>query len=185
MTAPDAGRITAGLLVTLDGVADTPEKWQMPYFHPEMGATMAAHLAAADVLLLGRRTYEEFVAYWPHISTADNPMAERMNTIPKLVASTTLGAVTWQNTTVLRGDLATELRRRTQRGENLTVTGSITLVQSLLRAGLLDELGVMVHPLVLGSGRRLFDGIESVSFSLHDTRSYRSGVVSLTYRSAS
>jgi dihydrofolate reductase len=185
MTATDAGRISAGLLVTLDGVADGPEKWQMPYFHPEMGATIAAQLAAADVLLLGRRTYEEFVGYWPHVTAADNPMAERMNTIPKLVASTTLDTVTWQNTTVVGEDLAGELRRRTRHGENVVVTGSITLVQRLLRAGLLDELAVMVHPLVAGSGRRLFDGVEPVAFVLHETRSYPSGVVCLTYRSAS
>jgi dihydrofolate reductase len=106
MTATDAGRISAGLLVTLDGVADGPEEWQMPYFHPEMGATIAAQLAAADVLLLGRRTYEESVGYWPHVTAADNPMAERMNTIPKLVASTTLDTVTWQNTALVDDDLA-------------------------------------------------------------------------------
>lgn len=185
MTATDTGRITAGLLITLDGVADTPEKWQPPYFHPLMGATIAAQLDEADVLLLGRRTYEEFVGYWPHMSTADNPMAERMNAIPKLVASTTLDTVAWQNTTIVRNDLATELRRRHRNGERVTVTGSITLVQWLLRAGLLDELAVMVHPLVVGSGRRLFDGVEPVALSLHETRSYPSGVVSLTYRSAS
>lgn len=185
MTATDAGRVTAGLLVTLDGVADMPEKWQIPYFHPDMGATIASQLAAADVLLLGRRTYEEFVGYWPHMTAADNPMAERMNAIPKLVASTTLDTVAWQNTTVVRDDLATELRRRTQHGETVVVTGSITLVQWQLRAGLLDELAVMVHPLVVGSGKRLFDGIDAVAFALHQTRSYPSGVISLTYRSES
>lgn len=185
MTATDAGRITAGLLITLDGVADMPEKWQIPYFHPDIGVTIASQLAAADVLLLGRRTYEEFVGYWPHMTAAENPMAERMNAIPKLVASTTLDTAAWKNTSVVRDDLATELPRRTQHGEKLVVTGSITLVQWLLRAGLLDELGVMVHPLVAGSGRRLFDGIEAVAFSLHETRRYPSGVVSLTYRSES
>ncbi len=182
MTATDAGRITAGLLVTLDGVADTPEKWQIPYFHPEIGATIAAQLAAADVMLLGRRTYEEFVGYWPHMTTADNPLAERMNAIPKLVASTTLDSAAWHNTTVVRDDLAAELCRRTGYGEDVLVTGSITLVQRLLRAGLLDELGLMLHPLVVGGGRRLFDGIEAVAFSLRETRRYPTGVVSLTYR---
>ena len=112
-------------------------------------------------------------------------MAERMNAIPKLVASTTLDSVGWQNSSLVGQDPAAELRRRTQRGQNLTVTGSITLVQWLLRVGLLDELSLMVHPLVLGSGRRLFDGVEPVNFSLGETRSYPSGVVSLSYRSGS
>jgi dihydrofolate reductase len=150
-----------------------------------MGATIAAQLADADVLLLGRRTYEEFAGYWPHVTTADNPMAARMNTVPKLVASTTLHTASWQNSTVVGDDLATELRRRTQHGENVVATGSISLVQWLLRAGLLDEFTVMVHPLVVGNGRRLFDGVEPVAFVLYETRSYPSGVVSLTYRSAS
>lgn len=185
MTPTSPGRITAGLLITLDGVADAPQNWQMPYFHPEMGATIAAQLAAADVLLLGRRTYEEFVGYWPHANPADNPMAERMNTIRKIVASTTLDTAGWQNTKVIRKDLGGDLRRRTERGENVQVTGSISLVQWLLHAGLLDELAVMVHPLTVGRGRRLFDGVEPLAFSLHDTRAFASGVVSLTYRSPS
>lgn len=185
MTSSDTGRITAGLLITLDGVADTPERWQQPYFDPQMGATIAAQLDDADVLLLGRRTLEEFLGYWPHLTAVDNPLAERMNAIPKLVASTTLDTVAWQNTTIAGDDLAAELRGRHRNGERMTVTGSITLVQWLLRAGLLDELAVMVHPLVVGSGRRLFDGVEPVALTLHETRSYPSGVVSVTYRSAS
>ena len=176
------GRIVAGLFVTLDGVAEAPDRWQGPYFHPEMGATIAAELAEADALLLGRRTYEEFAGFWPQ-ATGD-PMADRMNTIPKLVASTTLDRAGWQNTSLLGPDPATELRRRVDHGDKLTVTGSITLVQWLMRVGLLNELALMVHPLVLGSGRRWFDGVKPVNFALGETRSYPSGVVSLTYRSA-
>ena len=177
------GRIVAGLFVTLDGVAEAPDRWQGPYFHPEMGATIAAELTETDGLLLGRRTYEEFAGFWPHADA--DPMADRMNAIPKLVASTTLDTLGWQNSTVLGLDPATKLRRRVEHGEKLTVTGSITLVQWLLRVGLLNELTLMVHPLVLGSGRRLFDGVEPVNFSLGETRSYPSGVISLSYRSGS
>lgn len=177
------GRIVAGLFVSLDGVAEAPQGWQMPFFHPDMGATIAAELAETDALLLGRRTYEEFAAFWPQ-ATGD-PMADRMNTIPKLVASTTLGRVDWQNATVMGPDPAPELRRRTELGENLTVTGSITLVRWLLRVDLLDELALMLHPLVVGSGRRLLDGVDPVDLSLAETRTYPTGVVSLTYRRAS
>src|SRR5512133_2055393 len=177
------GRIVAGLFVTLDGVAEAPDIWQGPYFHPDMGATIAAELAEADALLLGRRTYEEFAGFWPQ-ATGD-PMAERMNSIPKLVASTTLERADWQNTTLLGRDPAAELRRRVEHGEKLTVTGSLTLVRWLLRAGLLDELALMVHPVALGDGRRLFDGAEPTDLTLTGTRTYPTGVVSLTYRSAS
>ncbi|MBC3192663.1 dihydrofolate reductase family protein [Pseudonocardia sp. C8] len=184
MTA-STGRITAGLMTTLDGVADKPETWQAPYFDPGMGAMIGAQLAAADVLLLGRRTYEEFAGYWPHTTPSANPMAERMNTIPKLVASTTLGGTAWQPATVVGEDLGDALRRCTGRGETVQVTGSISLVQWLLHAGLLDELAIMVHPLTVGAGRRLFDGAGPRAFSLHDTRAFASGVVALTYRGAS
>jgi dihydrofolate reductase len=177
------GRIVAGLFVSLDGVTEAPPKWQAPYFHPEMGATIAAELAEAHALLLGRRTYEEFAGFWPQAGA--DPMAERMNTIPKLVASTTLDRADWQNSTVLGPDPAAELRRRVDRGEKLTVTGSLTLVRWMLRAGLLDELALMVHPVVLGEGRRLFDGAEPTDLALTQTRTYPTGVVSLTYRSAS
>jgi dihydrofolate reductase len=164
-------------------VAEAPDRWQGPYFHPDMGATIAAELAEADALLLGRRTYEEFAGFWPHAGA--DPMADRMNTIPKLVASSTLDRADWQNTTVLGPDPAAELRRRVEHGENLTVTGSLTLVRWLLRAGLLDELALMVHPVVLAEGRRLFDGAEPTDLSLTATRTYPTGVVSLTYRTAS
>jgi dihydrofolate reductase len=177
------GHIVAGLFVSLDGVAKAPQKWQGPYFHPDTGATIAAELAEADALLLGRRTYEEFAGSWPQAGA--EPMADRMNTIPKLVASSTLDRADWQNTTVLGPDQAAELHHRVDHGEKLTVTGSITLVRWLLRVGLLDELALMVHPVVLGDGRRLFDGAEPTDLALTQTRTYPTGVVSLTYRSAS
>ncbi|WP_219419588.1 hypothetical protein [Pseudonocardia nigra] len=100
---------------------------QTPYFHPDMAAVMGAQLAAADALLLGRRTYEEFVGYGPQQSVGDNPMTARMNAIPKLVASTTLDTVSRENSVRVGGDLAAALTRRRQQGENVQVTGSRAL----------------------------------------------------------
>jgi dihydrofolate reductase len=111
MTSPGAGQIVAGLFITLDGVVEDPS-WQLPYFHPEMGADIATQLATADALLLGRRTYEEFAAFWPTDDAAGNPLAERMNAIPKLVAASTLEQPAWRGATVIRGELAAGLHQQ-------------------------------------------------------------------------
>ncbi len=145
-------KIVAGLFQTLDGVVESPEKWQFAYFNDEMGREIGAQAAAADTMLLGRRTYQEFAAYWPH-QPSETPFADYMNTTPKLVVSTTLDTVEWQNSTLISGDVVAELTNLTQQpGKNLNITGSLTLVRSLLREGLLDELRVMICPIVLGSG---------------------------------
>ena len=100
------------------GQPEAPDRWQRPYFHPEMGATIATELAETDALLLGRRTYEEFAGFWPQVT--GDPMADRMNAIPKLVASTTLDAVGWQNNSLLGPDPTAELQQRVDHGDNLT-----------------------------------------------------------------
>lgn len=177
-------KVIAGLFVTLDGVFEEPVRWQGPYFNDEMGAAVGA-LMAADTMLLGRRTYEEFAAFWPKQGTED-PIAAHMNGTPKLVASTTLHEVTWQNSTLIRGDVAAELRRlKAQPGGEIGVTGSGTLVRSLLRDGVLDELHLFVHPLVVGAGKRLFpDGADAAVLELVSATPFATGVIHLTYASA-
>jgi len=175
--------VNAWLFVTLDGVVEAPEKWVIP--DPDMFADTEADYAKADALLLGRRTYDVFAASWPQRSS-DVPNADWMNTTPKYVASTTLSDPDWQNTAVLEGDTAEAVTRlKREQGEDIMVNGSPALVRSLLRDGLLDELRLYVHPVVVGSGGRLFEeGADGLSLTLADSRAYDSGIVSLTYTAA-
>ena len=180
-------KVTAGLFVSLDGVVEAPGNWQLPYFNDEMGEAIGAAMAATDAMLLGRVTYQEFASYWPGVSSEDQPFADHMNNTPKYVVSTTLEEpLEWNNSTLIRGNVAEEIGRlKQQPGKNIGITGSATLVQSLLQDDLLDELGLMVHPVVLGSGRRLFeDGGHPKELKLVDSKTFSTGVVSLTYQPA-
>lgn len=178
-------KIVAGLFLTLDGVMESPEHWQFPYFNDEMGTEVGAKMATADTMLLGRRTYEEFAAFWPNQSS-DVPFADVMNGTPKHVVSSTLDALAWQNSTLINGDVAEGIAElKQQPGENINITGSATLVRSLLGHGLLDELGLMVCPVVVGKGRRLFEeGGEQQGLTLVDAKTFSTGVLSLTYAPA-
>ena len=176
-------KLHAWLFVTLDGVIEAPENWVLP--DDAMFAAAAAGYAKADALLLGRRTYETFAASWPQRGN-EVPNAEWMNGTPKYVASSTLQSPAWNNTTVLGGDVAEAIERLKQEdGEDILVNGSGALVRTLLRDGLLDELRLFVHPVVVGPGIRLFgDGSPPVEFALADSQAYANGVVSLIYRPA-
>lgn len=175
-------KITAGLFISLDGVVESPGEWHFPYFNEEMGHAVDAQMAAADTMLLGRRTYEEFAAYWPH-QGSDVELADYMNETPKLVVSTSLTSVEWRNTTLINGDVVGELTRLKQApGKNIGITGSATLVRSLLRDNLLDELNLLVHPIVVGTGKRLFEHEgQRVPLRLLDAKTFRTGVLWLTY----
>ncbi|MCF6472689.1 dihydrofolate reductase [Nonomuraea sp. MG754425] len=178
-------RIVAGLFVSLDGVVEAPETWHFPYLNDEMDQAVTAQMAASDALLLGRRTYEIFAAHWPHQDAAD-PLAATLNAVPKYVLSTTLTAPTWQHTTVLAGDPRQELTRlKQQPGKDIGVSGSPSLVSWLLREGLLDELNLLVDPVMLGSGRRLFeDDAGPIPMTLTDSATFSTGVLNLTYTRA-
>jgi dihydrofolate reductase len=174
-------KIVAGLAVTLDGVVDSPSgNWMM--FNDEMREIIDAGVAEADAILLGRRTYLEFAAMWPRLG-GDVPIADFMNGTPKYVASSTLRSLEWAGSTLLTGDLATELTELKRRpGKNIQVPGSPRLVRSLLAGGLLDELSLMIHPVVLGTGARLFDGqADRMDLKLQDSRTLGTGVISATY----
>ena len=174
--------VVAGLFISLDGVTESPDKWQFDHFDDEMMADMEAQLAAQDAVLLGRVTYQEWAAYWP--TSTDEPFASYINNIPKYVVSTTLDRVEWQNSTLIRGNLAEEIARlKQQPGKNIGVAGSSTLVQSLLQGDLLDELKLAVHPVVAGSGKRLFkDGSDLKRLKLIDAKTTSTGVLLLTYQ---
>ncbi len=178
-------KIVAGLFISLDGVVEAPHEWHFPYFNDEMGEAVDSQIAAADTMLLGRVTYQEFAAYWPH-QGSEVELADHMNTTPKLVVSTTLDRVEWQNSTLIKGNVAEELTRRKQQpGKDISITGSATLVRSLLRDGLLDELRLLVHPIVVGLGKRLFEqGSDQTALKLVESKTFSTGVLYLTYKPA-
>jgi len=175
--------ITAGLFISLDGVVEAPQNWHFPYLNDQMHTEVGAQMLAADTMLLGRNTYEEFAGHWA-TQGSDVPFADQINGIPKLVASRTLTDVTWQNSCLIDGDVATELRAlKSGPGKNIASSGSPTLVRHLLEEDLLDELHLLVHPLVVGTGQRLFpDGSGSVPLELTDSAVFDTGVLNLTYR---
>jgi dihydrofolate reductase len=180
-------KLVAVELVSLDGVMESPEKWAFPYTDDEMNEANATGMAASDALLMGRKTYEGMVAFWPE-QPAGSPMVDYINSVPKFVVSTTLEEnLEWNNATLIggsKGNVAEEIAAlKRQPGKAITVLGSGVLVRSLLREGLLDELTLMVHPVILGSGKRLFDDDgERKSLELVDATAFGSGVVSLVYR---
>lgn len=177
-------KVISGLFISLDGVTESPDQWQFDNFDAEMGEAMASHLAEEDTILLGRVTYEEWAPYWP--TSTDEPYASHINNTPKYVFSTTLDRVDWQNSTLVKGSLHDEITRlKQQPGRNIGVAGSPTLVRSLLQNNLLDELTLMVHPVVVGHGKRLFtDGLDLKRLKLVDSKITSTGVALLTYHPA-
>ena len=171
-------------LGSLDGVMESPEEWAFSYSDDEMEEANASGMAASDALLMGRVTYEQMVAYWPN-QPGGVPMVDYINSVSKYVVSTTLEEpLEWNNSTLIKGDVAEEIARlKRQPGENITILGSGTLVRSLLRGDLIDELRLMVHPVVLGSGKRLFeDGHGRQALELVDSKTFSTGVLYLTYQ---
>jgi dihydrofolate reductase len=182
--------------VTLDGVMQGPMApqedpsggfehggWAAPNADEVMAKAMAAGIAEGGALLLGRRTYEQMASFWPH-RPDDVPYAKVINEREKYVASRTLAApLEWRNSTLLQGDAADAVAALKERGEqNLGVLGSGELIQSLMRRDLIDKWVVLIHPIVLGSGRRLFpDGGAPACFRLADTLTTTTGVVIATY----
>ncbi len=178
-------KIVASLFVSVDGVVESPETWTGPYFTPEIGQHIGSSFAASDTLLLGRATYQTFAGAFAD-DTSGDPMAAQMSAVPKVVVSTTLDRAEWRNSTLIRSDVATEITwLKQQPGKNIAVSGSATLVGWLLREGLLDVLDLLLFPVVVGHGKRLFgDGIQ-VGLKLAGSEAFSSGVMHLTYHPAS
>ncbi|MGH2518004.1 MAG: dihydrofolate reductase family protein [Ktedonobacterales bacterium] len=184
--------------VTLDGVMQAPGRpdedtrggfahggWAQPYGDAVMGNVMGERMAQGGALLLGRRTYEDFYSVWPN--QTDNPYTEVLNNTQKYVASTTLAEpLPWSNSTLLSGDAAEAVARlKEQPGKDIVILGSGALIQSLLRRNLIDEYLLTIHPLVLGSGRRLFpDGGAFAALRLVDSKTTTTGVVIAIYQPA-
>jgi dihydrofolate reductase len=148
-------KLTAGLFHSVDGVVEGPDKWQFDAFDDELGATMGRIMGSIDTVILGRKGYEDWAAYWPK-TKADQDFAGFINNVPKFVASRTLkGALAWQNSTLIEGDLEAFVRDLKNRpGGDIAVMASISLARTLFLAGLIDELTLITHPVIAGSGKR-------------------------------
>jgi dihydrofolate reductase len=181
--------------VTLDGVVQAPGGpeedpsdgfdhggWMVGYWDDEIGAAMGESMATPFDLVLGRKTYEIFAAHWPH---TDEPGAAELNSATKHVASRTLTELEWDNSRLIEGDVAEGIRALKQEdGPELQVHGSGNLIQTLLEHRLVDEFRLMIAPLVLGTGKRLFgDGATPAGFEVTSSRVFSSGVIAATYRS--
>ena len=185
--------------LTLDGVMQAPGNpdedrsggfdrggWQLDYFDDVFGRVVMEGLAATGGLLLGRKTYEIFAAHWPN-QPAEDPLASTLNELPKYVVSTTLEEpLAWQNSMLIRGDVPADISRlKEQAGKDIQVIGSGELVQTLIRHDFVDEYRLMIHPLVLGSGKRLFrEGGSPSRLRLLDSKTSGTGVLILTYAPA-
>ena len=189
-------RIVVTNNLTLDGVMQAPGRpdedrrdgfahggWAQPYADAILGQKMGEGIASTGALLLGRRTYEDFASIWPRMPD-DNPFAAVLNNTPKYVASRTLESPEWNNSSVIEGDVAEAVKRlKREDGKDILVNGSGALVRTLIRDHLLDELRLLVHPVVVGSGTRLFNGeSDPAELALADSHAYANGVIGLTYR---
>jgi len=191
------GELIVHMYVTLDGVVQAPGEpdedrdggfdhggWQAPLLDDESARLMVEHYEAMDALLLGRKTYEIFAGYWPFASP-ENPFTPLINRAPKYVVSGTLAAVDWQNSTLLTGDVAEAVRGLKDRYGQIHTSGSAGLVQTLLRADLVDRLHLWLYPVVLGTGKRLFaEGAVPAAYRLTGARPFATGAVMLGYERA-
>ncbi len=175
-------KIIAQLFSSVDGIVEAPETWHFDYWNDELHGAVGDLLERTDTMLLGRATYEIFAASWP-LRGAETPFADRINGMPKLVVSNSLTELTWHNSSLVRGDAAQALAAvKNGPGGDIVLTGSPGLVRSLLAAGVLDELNLLVHPVLLGTGDRLFTtDTAKTRLALARADTFSTGVLNLTY----
>jgi dihydrofolate reductase len=193
------GKLTVTTFLSLDGVMQAPGApdedrsgnfrhggWLVPYADADMGRIVTDVFAKTDAFLLGRKTYEIFAAHWPRVTDPDDPVATALNRLPKYVVSRTLAKAEWHSSTLIRGDIAKQVAELKQRhGREILIQGSSELLQTLLANDLVDEYRLLLFPVVLGSGKRLFgSGTVPSALTLLDTRATSTGVVVNTYRPA-
>jgi dihydrofolate reductase len=180
-------KIAAGLFISLDGVVEDPHLWHFPYFNDEMGAAVSETLAKADTVLLGRKTYDSFAGAWPEREEAggeDAGMAKALGDARKVVVSNQDLEFTWRNSEVLQGDLVEGVTAlKNEPGDTyIGMSGSISVVRQLLAAGLIDELHLLVHPIAIRKGMRLFDeGDAPLPLTLIRSEAFETGVMNLVY----
>jgi dihydrofolate reductase len=175
-------KVVVSMFMTLDGVIEAPHEWSFPFWTDEIGEFKHAELFASDALLLGRVTYQGFAAAWPS-RTDEQGFADRMNSLPKYVVSTTLEKPEWNNSTLIKANVAEAIAKlKQQPGQDIVIHGSNTLVRALMPHHLIDEYRLLVYPIVLGSGKRLFRDGSKATLKLVETKTFGSGVVLLRYQ---
>ncbi|HLI41923.1 MAG TPA: dihydrofolate reductase family protein [Streptosporangiaceae bacterium] len=192
-------KLTLHTFLSIDGVMQAPGGpdedpdghfehggWSFPYGDQDFAAAMAGWFDQADAFLLGRKTYQIFSGYWPHVTDPGNPIAAKLNALPKYVASTTLDSVGWHNSSLLPGDVAAGVARlKEQPGDELQVHGSGGLAQTLIEHDLVDEYRLLLFPVHLGAGKKLFrDGLRAASLRLTSTTTTSAGVIIAVYQPA-
>ncbi len=190
-------KLIVSTFITLDGVMQAPGGpeedptggfayggWSFNYWDDMMGQVMGESMAKPSELLLGRKTYEIFAAHWPYIK--DDPVADKLNSVKKYVISRTLDEASWNNSTLVTGDVAQAVRNlKEQNGPEIQVLGSGNLIQTLLKHDLIDEFRLWIFPVTIGKGKRLFgEGTQPASFKLIDSKTSTTGVIIATYEPA-
>jgi dihydrofolate reductase len=177
------GRIVSNFFISMDGVVERPDLWHFPYFDDEMGEIVGAGMANTEGILMGRTLYGEWSQYWPE--QGDNDFGAVINPMPKYVLAHQPFEAEWNNTTVLSGDdaaVAEQVRALRERTEgDITMSGSATTVRWLIAQGLLDELALLVHPIAVATGQRLFEGTGTVPLELTESRALNTGVLLVRY----
>ncbi|MDQ3484256.1 MAG: dihydrofolate reductase family protein [Actinomycetota bacterium] len=177
-------KIVSNFFMSLDSVVESPDQWHFPYFNEEMGVAMGRVMQTSTAFLMGRVLYEEWAAHWPSKGD-DDPFALFINNAPKYVVSDSLHTATWSKTTIVSDDVAQRLRDvKAQTEGDIGISGSATLVRWLLANGLLDELHLLVHPIVVGHGQRLFEDTPTHALELVEHETFSTGVLNLTYAPA-
>lgn len=178
------GRIVSQFFMSLDGVVARPDLFHFPYFDDDMGTIMTESLSTSRAVLMGRRLHDEWAAYWPGKTKQDDEFAGFINPIAKYVVSSTLTSSPWEGTTVLPGSAAEIEKLKQQIDGDITMSGSATTVRWLLAEGLLDELNVLVDPVLVGTGQRLFEDGTQQGLTLTSSRALKTGVLHLRYAPA-
>jgi dihydrofolate reductase len=177
-------KIVSNFFISLDGVVERPDQWHFPYFNEQMGAEIGRGSSSYKAFLMGRVLYEEWANYWPS-QGEEVPFASFINNVPKYVVSNSLVEATWNNTTVVAGDVARKLRElKNETDGDIGMSGSATLVRSLLDNDLLDELALMIHPIVVGKGQRLFEDSPTHPLELKHNEAFETGVLYVRYAPA-
>lgn len=173
------------MFIGLDGVVEAPDQWHFPYFNDEMGVAVGGQLGAADTILLGRDTYDSFAGAWPGREAdggEDAEFAKKLGDTRKIVVSRQDLKFTWRNSEQLNGELVEAVTAlKNEPGGDIGMSGSVSVVRQLLAAGLLDELHLLVHPIVVGKGMRLFDEGEPIPLQLLSSQTFETGVLYLVY----
>jgi dihydrofolate reductase len=182
-------KIVADLFISLDGVVEAPDQWHFPYYNDEMGAAVDASIGQSDTLLLGRKTYDSFAGAWPDRENAgeeDAAFAKKLGDARKIVVSRQPLEFTWRNSELLQGDLVDAVAAlKAEPGGTIAMSGSVSVVRQLLEADLLDELHLLLHPIAVRHGERLFDENEAtLPLVLLSSQMFSTGVLNLVYARA-